>query len=200
MIKIFLGLLLSISISFVNATPLEIIIVRHADKLDQKLHGPALDPTGYERAVHLAFYILNTYGKPDYLVAANPNDAAGHVASMRELQTIAPLENMLEQQATSTTYNVLDPYAVPEYPKLAQYLLSDPRFNGKVVVVCWDHHTIPKLVNLLGVSVAQPVWPGQDFDSVYVLKFSSNDTVASYQLLHNQYPVKPIADWKHFTA
>ncbi len=119
--KFFLVILFVLQITCVIAAPREIIIVRHADKLSQQDHGPAVDPTGYERAVHLAFYFLKTYGTPDYIVAANPNDMPGHV------------------------------HSIPEYPALAKDLLTNIKFKNKLVLVCWDHHTIPNMVTDLGI-------------------------------------------------
>lgn len=190
-----LFLLIIQSISF--AAPSEIVIVRHANKLDQKNHGPVLDPTGYKRAVHFAFYFLDKFGYPNFIIAANPNVKGHHVNSIRELQTIAPLANLLEQKNAKEEYQILDPYTVPEYPKLATWILEDERFNNKKVLVCWDHHTIPHLVNLLGVKESQPVWPESDFDSVYILHFNQ-DKLENYKFLHHQYPVAPIMSWKAF--
>lgn len=181
------------TISF--ATPREIIVVRHADKLDQSDTGPALDPTGYFRAIKLAFYILKNYGSPDFLVATNPNKKADEVSSIRELQTLAPLANELEKNYPQVKYKILDPYTVPEHAELAQYLLHNARFQNKLVVVSWDHHTIPALVKELGVSQKLPVWNRANFDSVYVLKYNAKGELASEQFLTNQYPVAPILSW-----
>lgn len=180
--------------SCVFAAPQEIIIVRHADKLAQKNHGPTLSPTGYVRAVKLASYILHTYGAPDVLIAANPNQSSAQVASIRELQTLAPLANELTMRYPNTDHPILDPYTVPEYAQLATFVLTDARFNGKFVLICWDHHTIPHLVNAFGVKENQPVWQGTDFDSVYILKFNAQGQITT-TLLHEQYPVTPVTDW-----
>lgn len=190
---LFIFLLGFISTTF--ATPSEIIIIRHADKLEQNYTGPAIDPTGYVRAVRFAFYFLNKFGKPDDIVTTNPSHGKAHLASIREVQTIAPLINILQQKDPRIEHNIYAPYPTTGYPKLAKFLLKNKHFNGEMVLVCWDHTTIPNLVSLLGVKDQLPAWPANDFDSVYILKYRHHHLV-SYQLLNNQYPVNHVDDWR----
>ena len=50
----------------VIAAPREIIIIRHADKLDQDETGPALSAQGVMRSLKFAFYFLDKFGEPDF--------------------------------------------------------------------------------------------------------------------------------------
>jgi len=177
------------------ATPSEIIIIRHADKLKQNYTGPAIDPTGYVRAVRFAFYFLDHFGQPNDIVTTNPSRGKSRLASIRELQTIAPLVNIIQQKDPEIEHNIYAPYLAKEYSKLANFLLTNKRFDDQLVLICWDHTSIPKLVNLLGVTDHLPNWPSEDFDSVYILKYHHHHLI-SYQLLNNQYPVTHVDDWR----
>src|ERR1700681_1377892 len=51
-----------------NGGPSRIILMRHADKPDDP-DDPDLSTAGVTRAQHLATYIPQTFGKPDYIIA-----------------------------------------------------------------------------------------------------------------------------------
>ncbi len=178
------------------ASPQKIIIVRHSDKLNAVTFGHTitLDPTGYLRAVKLGFYILKRYGIPDYIIASYPaTKYSHHDMSLREIQTISPLSNMIASK-TKRRAHVLHPYKVSQYKKLAYDLLADPKFNGKTVLICWNHYFIAMLAHSLGVRQAIAKWPDRDFDTVYILRYKNNQ-LDSFRILNNQYPVDPIASW-----
>lgn len=178
------------------ATPKEIIVVRHADKWDFKHHGPTLDPTGYARAVNFAFYFLHNFGRPNYVITTNPSNQHKYSASIRELQTVAPLINILAiNDRAAAGFPVLHPYRPPQYSALAKWLLKSSKFENKLVLICWDHFTIPALAKKLGVKQKLPHWPTQDFDSVYILKYNKSGQLTSFKLLHHQYPTKNIENW-----
>ncbi len=178
------------------ATPKEIIIVRYADKWGFKHHGPTLDPTGYARSVNFAFYFLNKFGRPDYVITTSPSNRHKYSASIRELQTVAPLINILAiNDRAAEGFPILYPYRPPQYSALAKWLLKSSRFNNKLVLICWDHFTIPALANRLGVRQKLPRWSKEDFDSVYIIKYHKSGEFSSFKLLHHQYPTKNIQNW-----
>ena len=52
-------------------------------------------------------------------------------------------------------------------------------------MTAWEHVNIQYLVEDLGVAKSEvPSWPGTDFDTIYVLSFYANQTLASFQVEH----------------
>lgn len=186
-------------ISTAWATPREIIIIRHGDKLEQAYPGPALSAKGQVRAVKFAGYYLKTFGQPDYVIAANPNNFLGKNSSIRELQTVAPLVNILSAKKPTTGFPILHPYENADYKKLAKFIMGDAMFNDKVILICWNHTKIPPLAEKLGVTTALNKWPANDFDSVYVLKYDDQGKVTHFTMMNNQYPVHFKGDWQSLT-
>lgn len=176
------------------ATPEQIIIIRHADKLKQENKGPTLSAKGYIRAIKFAYYYLKNYREPDFLFAKNPEDNHGKDISFRELQTLAPLANMLEQAHPENYISVLHPYNSDEYQKLADLILTNKKFNHKTILICWNHLNIPNLAHALGVTASIPDWSDKDFDSVFVLNYYNRD-VPDFIILRNQYPMTDEPTW-----
>ena len=114
--------LLSIVMASVSvfATPREIVIIRHADKWEQKNTGPFLSPKGQLRAERFAAYYLKYFPKPDYIFATKAGDSTDpdESNSMRSLQTVAPLANQLAYQ-NPKGFVVNSPYFNTQYTKLA---------------------------------------------------------------------------------
>ena len=78
------------------------------------------------------------------------------------METVEPLARALDVPIDNR-------YAEADYKLLARDLLSDPRYAGKVVLVCWHHGKIPRLAKALGVKDA-PLWPEDQFDHVWVIE------------------------------
>lgn len=188
--------------SFAYAVPHEIIIVRHGDKLNQ-LKGTivsgennlTLDPKGWVRAVILGKYILKHHGNPDYVITARPIDRDGKVRAVRILTTANPIVNMLSEKDVDGFRNFEFIYNDNEYSKLANDLLNNKKYDKKKILVIWNHTFIPALVNLLGVDALQPVWPSEDYDSVYVLQYDVKGHLKDWAALHQQYPIHKKITW-----
>jgi hypothetical protein len=183
-------------VSFVYAAPREVIIIRHGDKLQQTETGPALSAKGEIRSIKFAFYFLNKFGVPDYMIAADPVDTQGKNSSIRPIQTLAPLANMLEEKYPEVDVPILHPYESSDYAKLAKYILDNKQFNGKLILICWSHGKIPDLAAKLGVNDPIPDWDKNDYDSVYVLNFDGSGKVKEFNILSNQYPVDFSGSWR----
>ena len=188
--------LISANIAF--ATPSEIFIIRHADKLN-KNPGPALSPKGEIRAITFAHYFMTKWQNhiPDFIFATNPEGDTKKGLyikgkSIRQIQTVAPLVNMLAEKYPNRNFPIVHPYMNTEYQKLANDLLTKPEFDNKRVLICWDHKLIPELAKNLGVSEDKlKKWPKDDYDTVYYIKFDGNKP--QLEILSEQYPV-PISN------
>lgn len=145
--------------------PAQIILLRHAEKLDDEaaLH---LSPRGEQRARALAEFL----GKPNALTSNAPIAAlyatrvTKHSHSMRTGETLTPLAKRLGLP-------VKTPYETERYSLLAGAILSDRAYQGKTVVVCWTHHDIADLAAALGVRPEPPKWKDKIFDRFWLLHF-----------------------------
>jgi len=180
-------------LSNVYAIPHKIVLVRHADKLQQKFTGPAISAKGYVRAIKFSFYYLNYFGEPDFVFAGKPK---GKDASIRELQTVGPLINILAVRHPDTVFNIMHPYQHDQYEKLAKYILQDKKFDNKSVLICWRHTKIIELAEALGVKDELEPWADDDFDSVFVIEYDKSGKISRFNILRHQYPVNPTVTWE----
>jgi hypothetical protein len=178
------------------ATPSKIYIIRHADKLAQN-PGPALSPKGEIRAIAFAIRFYQEFPHPDFIFATDPvsnkNDGLYKKGlSIRELQTVGPLANLITIK-NHDDFPILHPYRNKEYDKLAHDLLTEPEFNKKIILICWDHKLIPEIAKSLGVPDKDIVkWQKKDFDSIYYIDF--NGKKPSGKLLLHRYSLDKKTD------
>ncbi len=62
---------------------------------------------------------------------------------------------------------------------LGQYILNQPKNNNGIVLVAWEHHDIPNLLNSLGAFPQFLEWPddaANRFDLIFKVDFSNNST------------------------
>src|ERR1700688_2797986 len=115
-----------------NGGPSRIILMRHADKPDDP-DDPDLSAAGMARAEHLATYIPQTFGKPDYIIAT-----ARSKNSDRPLETVEPLARAV---GVTVQHDIRD----KDFEDLVDEIFSDPAYGGKTVVISWHHGTLPAI-------------------------------------------------------
>lgn len=177
------------------AAPREIIIIRHADKLNQDESGPALSARGMVRSIKFAYYFLEKFGEPDFIVAADDQKQNGREIAIRSIQTVAPLANMMQIKHPDSDFPIIHPFPSDSYEQLADHLLKDAKYNRKLVLICWSHQRIAKLAQALGVTDSIPAWPKYDYDTVYDIKFDSSGRVRAFKELKKQFPVDFEDSW-----
>lgn len=191
--KIYIGFLLMFNIIILtqaSATPKEIILIRHADKLEQQDPGPFLSPKGVARAELFSKYYLSTYHMPDYIITT----AQTHY-SFRELQTVIPLVTYYAMLRPQGGQPVLlnNKYKHDKnlngLKRLYTDLLKDDKFSGKTILICWHHAEIPELLEGLGATPYQPKLADEEYDTVYHILFDGHKGVVKLTVLANQYPV-----------
>jgi hypothetical protein len=108
------------------------------------------------------------FSTPDFLFAA-----AGSKSSNRPIETISPLSSALHLPINP---GLKEPYGDGEYEELAKYLLSNPTFAGKVILICWHHGTIPDLAKRLRAPVPQRLskWNPTVFDRVWEINYDTD--------------------------
>ncbi len=175
------------------ATPAVVIMIRHGEKeimrnsfckkvyvknkkgKQEPIYTPYLSVKGHERANALVPYFVmdsqNTiFGQPVAIFASGPAKAGG---SMRPIDTILPTVKAfgLEVQAQ---------YTAEEYKDLAEHIMTNKEFDGKYIIISFEHHHIPLLAHAMGVKQAPHSWP-EVFDRAWVTKFDKHGKVLSFE-------------------
>jgi broad specificity phosphatase PhoE len=144
--------------------PKSILLMRHAEKPADPM-DPGLSDAGLARARELAAWLPRQFGKPDFLIVAS---VSKH--SARPLETIKPLARLLGLPIDAT-------FADQDYPALAHELLTDHRYAGALVLVCWHHGHIPSLASdLRSESGRYPdPWDPEVFDLILRLDYGEDE-------------------------
>lgn len=146
-----------------NGGPSRIILMRHADKPDDP-DDPDLSAAGVARAEHLATYIPQTFGKPDYIIATARSKHAD-----RPFETVEPLARAV---GLSIQHDIPD----KDFEDLVDEIFSDANYRGKTVVIAWHHGTLPAIAALLGApagSYPDP-WPDDTYNVILDFRYDPN--------------------------
>jgi hypothetical protein len=162
------------SCSQVAATPTNVIIIRHAEKIPGEKH---LDQKGYERAGALPYYFGATplYNNPSigHVFAAGVDGLDRSYESLRPIETCTPTADYLE-----LSLNV--DFKPLQTAELAKELLTNPKYNNSTVLVCWPHERIADLTKALGVDDSGK-WSDEIFDQVYLLTYGQGNKKPKFQ-------------------
>jgi hypothetical protein len=185
---------MAVATSNSKSGPSYVMIVRHGEKLgdssSDKDGGPNLSMRGSARAAALPqlfapektpYGCALSIGKsqsfsggyaavtiqgitPRFLTPAFLFATQASKSSNRPVETITPLS-----AALNLAYD--DKHADADYGKVASDILTNSKYAGAVVLVCWHHGNIPNLATALGLEKPLP-WPGTVFDRVWVISYS----------------------------
>ncbi len=144
---------------FAYGRPAEVIIMRHGEKPDQ---GDDLSLKGRERAAALVPFFLSRAGEMP--VAIYAQRAGGEHRSRRMVETVAPLAHELKLDVKT--------WERSQYTDMIKEILDKPEYDGKIVLICWEHKAILDLATALGIA-APPDWPGQTFDRLWIINLNS---------------------------
>jgi hypothetical protein len=157
------------------AGPAQVVIIRHGEKPE---HGNNLDERGKERAEALVGFFKDNpgvleYGTPVaiYAMKPGPDDE-----SQRPIETVEPLAKALDLKIHAE-------FGHDEYPKMAEEIKNSAEYDGKMVLICWEHKVIPQIAKALGVESAPAKWHGNVFDRVWVVSYSMDGEVKSFRNL-----------------
>jgi hypothetical protein len=159
--------LLGLAATVALAQPAQVLIIRHAEKPASR--GPFnLSLKGQERAMAYVPFFTQTpelifHGLPVALFATKISPGE---FSLSALETVAPLSQRLRVLTDAH-------YADWDYASLAQEILTNPKYERKSVLICWDREYIPKLAAALGVFPEPPPWPQNAFDRVWIITYRS---------------------------
>jgi hypothetical protein len=158
------------------AAPAQIIIFRHGEKPDT---GNELDPQGQQRAQALVNFFENDpavtqYGAPAAIYAMAPSSDDG---SVRPIQTVTPLAQNLGLPINKN-------FTKDQGPAVVKDILGNKKYDGKMVLVCWEHKAIPGLAQDFGYDSAPAKWKGSDFYSVWIFNLdTATGKVTSFKII-----------------
>lgn len=164
MIKSFLAAAAVLSTLSLFAVPAQVIIIRHGEKPEV---GNTLSAKGEERAGALPVFfqtnpLVLDFGFPVAIFTFRPR--IGGNTSIRGIETITPT-------AESFGFPVHSPYTVTETTQVAQLILNESMYDGKMVLMCWEHNNMKNLVTALGAPTP-PDYPDDRFDLVYKVTYT----------------------------
>ncbi|MCV9908159.1 hypothetical protein OIV19_11095 [Brucella sp. HL-2] len=172
--------LAGIGASQAASTTETIIMLRHGEKPDQGLGQ--LNCQGLNRALKLPAVIAQKFGKPDYIFAPNPaqlkEDKGAIYSYNRPLATVEPT-------AIKFGMPVDTRFGFKDIEEL-QATLAQPEYRNATVLMGWEHKQLVKLArNIVKDSgddkALVPKWPGEDFDSMYVLRVTRDGSKTTTQ-------------------
>lgn len=150
-----------------------IVFLRHAEK--PKIEIGQLNCKGLNRALKLPTVLVHKFGKPNAIFAPNPSrkiEKNGKSYSyLRPLITIEPT-------AIQMNLPVNAQYGYKEIKKIGTELL-DKKFENSTIFVAWEHFKLVDITKFVtsqigGNSKNIPSWNNSDFDSIYILKITTN--------------------------
>jgi hypothetical protein len=209
--------LAALAATLAEAQPSRVIILRHAEKLN----AYALCDLGRERANALAKQYLGQ-GATQSLFAPGERPAAFMDVTLHPLETITPA-------AQSWGLPVIDYSVIPNKDEdedateaeinartqeAARDLMSKPEFDGKIVVVAWEHKHIASrklgkdyrgqevtLRQLLRLAQAPDSWSDTNYDYFWIVDYApGNPNPIKFQAIKqtftSPFAAIPAPDWE----
>jgi hypothetical protein len=155
--------------------PTKIMIIRHGEKekdfpgdpnIDRngKPDDASLNSQGWRRAQALVGFFVDAdapgIARPDWIFAAAPSED-----SQRPMETVTPLAEALWEDANERSQRFNTKIAVDDLQGLVTAVMN----SDGVCLVCWEHHHIPGIAELIPHVPASPSkWPGHRFDVVWI--------------------------------
>jgi hypothetical protein len=141
--------------------PAEVLIIRHAEQpaRGSQVH---LSDVGRARAAALPKLFPTPFATPAFLFATRPSKE-----SARPLETLQPL-------AAALRLRIDDRFPDDAYAQLASTILTDAKYVGGHILICWHHGMIPGLAALLGAVRPPTRWPEAQYDHVWQLRYGAN--------------------------
>ena len=157
-----------------------IVAIRHGETPSNDLGQ--LSCRGLNRALALPKLLTARYGTPNFIFAPNPAMKMHSPYSyVRALATIEPT-------AISLTMPVNTQIGRYDFP-LLQQVLTSPDYEDSLIFMAWEHGDLHQFAKNLvkaygGDPSTVPDWPGNDFDSVFVIRLTRRGCKTSVSFEH----------------
>lgn len=145
-----------------------LVCIRHGEKPPGGLGQ--LDVRGLNRSLALPDVLLKQFGTPQYIFAPNPTEKIDKVPGYYYVRPLATIE----PTAIRCGLPVNTEFGYQQIRGL-EGELAKPEYQNSTVFVCWEHVLLDDFVKNLvkdnGGNPGQvPVWPGKDYDSIFIVK------------------------------
>ena len=168
-----------------------IVCIRHGEKPRPGLGN--LDVQGLNRALALPD-VLGRYGTPAYIFAPDPaEDKVNESANVTDGTSRAPVcyvRPLLTIGPTAIRYGlpINTAYGFKHIDELEKEL-DRPVYRSSVIFVAWEHIEAEKFMrnevrDHAGNPDTVPVWPGNDFDSIYVAQIIRKGDAPAIVVFH----------------
>ena len=164
---------------WVAAAPAQVIVIRHGEKIEET---GQLSPRGLQRARAMVNYFrsrpeVTAFGTPVAIYAPHPKHPG---SSHRPIDTVTPL-------AASLGMNLNTSFTKDEAQDLVAEVMSRSEYDGKMVLICWNHTNIPDIGVALG-NRAAPTWPDEVFDRAWIFDFDGERLAGFRDIPQNLLP------------
>jgi hypothetical protein len=155
-----------------------IILIRHGEKTTSELGQ--LNIRGLNRSLALPQVLIGKYGKPTHIFAPDPADDISTLthkyAYIRPLATIEPTAIYLGMPV-NCQIGFLDIHKL-------QTELAKPQYAKGTIFIAWEHgmedlFAKDIMATYSGSDSMVPDWPGNDYDSIFVIRITRSDHHAS---------------------
>lgn len=178
-----------VSLTSAAATPGKVIVLRHGEKQN----AYALCKTGVDRANALAAQYLGR-GAANSLFSGSEEPAAFFAITLHTLELASPAAASWGLPLTMFSVmpgakGAFDTALNARTREAVRSLMTDPRWNGKTVVLVWEHHhiadkaleqkypgqriTLRQLLNLDRIAGVPETWPGQNYDYFWIVQYGT---------------------------
>jgi hypothetical protein len=155
------------------AMPSHVLLIRHAEKPDNQ-EGRELSEQGWLRARSLPNIFtrspLKELGPPQVLIGMSPDRKKGSIRSLQTLKYLSAQFNL----------PIVDDFTRDQAEELIQEIETNPLYDQKFIVICWQHDGLRDLGKLMGWKKA-PKWPSEQFDRNWLLDFDVNGSLRKVQ-------------------
>lgn len=201
------------SIQPAAATPARVIILRHGEKSDPY----RLCEVGRQRARALVKQYLGK-GAEHSLFAPGTAPEAVYTISIHTIETASPLANSWDLPLVF--YSVIPAGKEPKLfesdlarrsKQAAEAILTAPRFDGKTVIVVWEHNniadaslppeqqalTLRYALNLNRLPGVPDTWPDQTYDYFWIVDYAPGSPIPIAFKMQKQVFTGPFASLPH---
>jgi hypothetical protein len=156
--------------------PKVVLIIRHGEKPPDEDKSPELSEKGKQRAKALPGLFQSSpdrahpFPTPDFIFATHNSKK-----SDRPVETVKHLAKRLKLTINDAFRNKEeDPVKGKGIPELRQEIFGNKKYQGKTILICWHHGTIPELAEQLGAKVSPKKFNHEAFDRVWQITYDEN--------------------------
>ena len=162
-----------------------IVFLRHGEKPPGGLGQ--LTCQGLNRALALPPVLISKFGKADYIFAPDPEGKVTE-GGLIQYDYIRPLAT-IEPTAIRLGLPVHTDFRYKDIAGL-QRELTKRQYEKALIFVAWEHSELDRMVRNFvrgfgGNPAEVPEWPGDDYDSLYVLRISDAGGKKSVSFSHD---------------